>query len=54
MKKSDPQKDIGSTAACMKRLTMAKEGSGQLASNYTYFSDDLFSGSKTAEEAMAE
>ena len=54
MKTSNFQKDIGETAACMKRLIVATKGCEQLISNETYFSDSYFSGVKTAEEAMTK
>ena len=54
MKTLDFLKDIGITAACMKRLTMAKKRCVQLKSNYTYFADSWFSEVKTDQEAMAQ
>ena len=48
------QKHIGGTAACMKRLAMAKKGCVQLKSNGTYFDDSWFSGVKISEEGMDE
>ena len=47
------QKNLGGTAACMKRLMMDKKGCVQLASNDTYLADIWFSGVETSEEAMA-
>ena len=41
-----------STTVCMKRLSIAAKGCGQLTSNDTYFSDSWFSSVNTAEEAM--
>ena len=52
MKTLEFQKDIGGTTVCMKRLSIATKGCGQLTSNDTYFSDRWFSSVKTAEEAM--
>ena len=43
------QKYIRGAEVCMKRLTMATKGCGQLTPNDTYFSDIWFNGSKTAE-----
>ena len=37
---------------CMRRLTIATKGCGQLTSNETYFSDSWFSSVKNTEEAM--
>ena len=54
MKTSDFHTYLGGNAACMKILTMATTGCGQMASNDTYFSDSWFGRVKTAEEAMAE
>ena len=54
MKTCKFQQQIGRTAACMKRLTMATKGCGQLTPNYTYFADSWFSGVKTDEEDKAE
>ena len=54
MKTEKFQKYPEGNAACMKRLTMANKGCGQLAPNGTYFVDSWFSGVNTAIEAMAE
>ena len=53
MKKSTFQSELGGTAACMKRLSIATKGYGQLTSNDTYFSNSWFSFVKTAEEMAA-
>ena len=47
------QKDLGGTAAHMKRLAMDTKGCGQLTSNGTYFAYIWFSSVKMAEKAMA-
>ena len=39
MKKSEFQKVLGVTSACMKRLAISTKGCGQLTSNGTYFAD---------------
>ena len=52
MKTSEFQKDIGGTAACMRRLSVNTKGCGHLTSNYTQFSDSWFSSIKLSEEAM--
>ena len=49
MKTSELKKDLGDTAACMKRQSIATNGCGQLKSIDTYFTDSLFSSVKTAE-----
>ena len=54
MKTSYFQKYIVGNAECMKRLTMATKGYGQLTSNDTYFDYIWCSGVKTDEEAMVE
>ena len=53
MKTFEFQKYFGGTAACMKRLSIAYKGCGQLTLNDTYFADRRFRSIKTAEEAMA-
>ena len=53
MKKSTFQSELGGTAACMKRLSIATRGCGQLTSNDTYFANSWFSSVKTAEEMAA-
>ena len=52
MKTSIFQKDIGGNVVFMKRLMMATKRCGQLASNYTYFSDSWLSKVKTDKEEM--
>ena len=49
MKKSKFQSVLGGTAVCMKRLSIATKGCGQLTSNNTYFSNSWFSSVRTAE-----
>ena len=39
MKTSNFQKKMGGTTECMKRLSIATKGCGQLTSNDTYFAD---------------
>ena len=53
MKKSTFQSELGGTAACMKRLSIATKGCGQLTSNDTYFAYIWFSSVKTDEEMAA-
>ena len=52
MKKSEFQKYIGGTTACVKRLVMATKGCGKMTSNDTYFSDIWFIYVKFSKEAM--
>ena len=54
MNKASFLQKIGSTSACMKRLSRYKKGCGQLMSNDTYFSGSWFSLVKTSEDGMAE
>ena len=53
MKTSRFQNVLGGTTACMKRLTIATKGCGQLTSNDNYFADSWFSSVETAEEDMS-
>ena len=52
MKTLEFQKYLGGNAACMKIISTATKGCGQLTSNDTYFVDIWFSSVKTAKEAM--
>ena len=46
------QKCLGGTTACIKRLSIATEGCGELTPNDTYVSIRWFISVKTVEEAM--
>ena len=49
MKTLELQKYVGGTDACMKRLSIATKGCGQLTLSDTYFDDSWFSSIKTTE-----
>ena len=53
MKRSNFQKDLGGTTACMKRLAISTKLCGRLTPNDTYFTDIWLSSVKTSEQVMA-